>query len=545
MYGWGYRYLEQNQDEIGEMKADAKIRYKKKYDDWRRSPFFTSLGTHVHGAACPKPDLNHALTSEAGVRKRFCIKPPLADPNQIYLLRKFVREWLRENMTPISSDADTSVEHWLENTNYPMWRRQELAAAWDSVDDIWKSKYHTCNSFMKDESYPSYKHARAINSRSDGFKCAVGPIFKLIEEQVYKHPSFIKHVPVVDRPKYITEMLYHEGGKYYTSDYTAFESLFVGELMFAVEFELYRYMTAFLAGGAEFMRLCEKVLAGKNICKFRSFVVSLMATRMSGEMCTSLGNGFSNLMFMLFVSKSVGCTQVRGVVEGDDGLFTMIGTPPTKLDFATLGLVIKPEVHLALNTASFCGMVFDLGDQLTVTDPRKVLATLGWTSRQYARCRPHKLEGLLRCKALSLAHQYPGCPIVSALAHYVLRCTRVQDLTKVISGKNTPQYLREKYLLAIEYFSGQGVPVVSPPHDTRVLVETLYGITIEQQFEIEESLNQLTYIQPLTDDCILNVMPSLWRHYYDNYVNEEGRLSQNLDYPVHCPPTRAGLVREW
>jgi len=276
--------------------------YRKVIDERRRGLVMTSLGCHAVGAALPHPDPCHRDTMIAGVRKRAGFAPPIPDYKLLDEFGVFVEKWCKTNLQPLAPTSDVSVPTWLSKTNYPFHRREELQQKWDSIIDSWEmeERYYRCKSFMKDECYPEYKHARGINSRSDEFKCRVGPVFKLIEEQLYKHPSFIKHVPVKDRPKYILDMLYNPASKYAATDYTAFESLFTALMMEKCEFILYSYMTKFLPCHDGFMRLCRKVLAGTNECYYRDFSMQIEATRMSGEMCTSLGNGFTNLMAMFF-----------------------------------------------------------------------------------------------------------------------------------------------------------------------------------------------------------------------------------------------------
>lgn len=546
-YCYGYRYGEVTLDAIGDIKDDAKVTEPREVDNEKRPVVQVSLGCHVASAACPHPCLSDPITAVAGARKRYCCKPPLAKPTELYLLRRFVRVWIRENLIALPHDTDVSVEAWLEHTNYPAWRKEELRQAWEEVEDIWDpkkaQKYFSCASFIKDEVYPTYKHARAINSRSDAFKCAVGPIFKLIEEQVFNHPAFIKHIPMDQRPEYIFERLHSEGAEYFATDYTAFESQFVAELMSVCEFELYDYMTSCLPTGRDFMDLCTEVIGGKNVCKFRDFVTTLHGTRMSGEMCTSLGNGFSNLMFMLYTCQKVGCRNVTGVVEGDDGLFTMVGTPPTKEDFAELGLIIKADRHTKLETASFCGMVFDLEDRRIVTDPRKVLATFGWTNRQYQSVRPHKLRGLLRSKALSLVYQYPGCPIIASLASYGLRVTEGADASEGLKQRSLSSWEMERREYAIS--NADRFLNVEVGRNSRYLVEELYGITVDQQKEIEQYLDSLQVLQPLAGP-ICNIMPQVWQDYFGSYGSSVDRCDRLISFPiVERWPQMAGFRREW
>lgn len=492
------------------------------------------LGCHVEGIALPQPCPADPATMRAGVMKRFARKPPQSDPELMGKFNSFVRQWIRKNLTQLSPTEDTSIDKWLENTNYPMWRKEELLKKWDEfthLDDPAK-KYKVCKSFMKDETYVAYKHARGINSRSDEFKCIVGPIFKLIEGEVYKIHHFIKHVPVADRPRVISERLDKLGAKFMATDYTAFESLFTAELMEACEFELYDYMTEHLTEHREFMEHCHEILGGTNTCLYKTFVVKLLATRMSGEMCTSLGNGFSNLMIMLFLCQEVGCTEIDGYVEGDDGIFSMVGTPPSSTDFARLGLNIKIELHDRLSTASFCGIIFDEFDKINVTDPREVLASIGWTSTRYARAKKSKLLTLLRCKGLSLAHQYPGCPVIDSLAKYCLRVTRSHDVRSILAkDRHMTMWERDQLLLALK--DEKNIRNVDIPMATRLLVEEKFGLPVEFQLSIErylDSLSELTVLQiPVLRDCC----PWEWGHYCDNYFGGyQNRLSSELDKPA-------------
>lgn len=511
------------------VKKDLKCTEPRLVDLNRRPVIGVSLGPDC-AARLPHADKHDPHTARAGVFKRFGVEPPPILKDELIEFRAFVRSWVRTHFKPLCPESDVSVESWLRDTAYPEWRKEELLAAAEDTGDIWDDVNHRCSSFVKHEGYLTYKHARAINSRTDAFKCAVGPVFKLIEKVVYDHPSFIKHVPVRDRPEYIMGMLYREGAKYVATDFTAFESLFVKELMEACEFELYEWMTSKLSVGPEFMALCKRVLAGTNVCRFKQFVVRLLATRMSGEMCTSLGNGFSNLMFMLYTCKKKGCTEVTGVVEGDDGLFTMVGSPPTTDDFARLGLVIKLEVHTVLSSASFCGLVFDPTDLVNVTDPRKVLASFGWTSGDWYSARPSRLHALLRSKAMSLVHQYPGCPIVQELGLYGLRVTShitVSATLKAIQNKSHGSWRREELLRAF----GSAISPREVPMATRLLVESLYGISVDVQLKIEKYLSSKNDLEQILCPYVEMVMPQVWLDHYGAYVIEDERLSSNLFYP--------------
>jgi len=483
----------------------------------------TSLGCEIKNIALPHPDPGHPATMLAGVKKRFAMQPPSPKKQLLRRFRRFVKKWVHNNMVPLAPDSDVSVQTWLDATNYPAWRKAQLLRKWEAVTNPHDRRYTVVKSFMKDETYVEYKHARAINSRVDEFKCATGPIFKLIEKELFKHEWFIKKVPVCDRPAYIMRLLGH-GAKFFVTDHTAFEAHFTRELMDSCEFILYEYMVQKLPTGGDFMQFVHDAIGGRNRCVFKHFDVYIDATRMSGEMNTSLGNGFSNLMFMLFMAHEKGCENVFGVVEGDDGLFTMSGELPTVEDFANLGLTLKLELADEINVASFCGLVFDPDDLVNVTDPITAMADFGWTSGRYARCSSRRKMELLRCAAMSMAYQYSGCPILSSLAAYGLRVTSgYRAKPGLMDG-----WWRDHWNEMCQNLSSRGA-LKSPQKNTRFLVEKLYGITCEEQIKIESYLDSLDTLQPLDHHVIDYHVPRVWKHYSYHYVRP---IDCRFDYEV-------------
>jgi len=458
-----------------------------------------SLGCHVPVAVPPKPDLSDPDTAEAGVRKRFLCKPPTPNRKKLRKLKAFVAKWVAKNLVPLDAHADTSVETWLASCNYTQDRKSELLKLWQDYSGVLTKRDGRVKSFIKDEPYISFKHARAINSRTDLFKCYVGPTFRLIEEQVYKHPAFIKKIPVADRPQYITDRLQFLGAKFFEGDFAAYESHFVKEIMEAIEFPLYEFMSKHLADGPQWFKTVSDVLGGENHCVFKWFTVDVEATRMSGEMNTSLGNGFANLMLLLFLFHELG-ENINPVVEGDDSLTSFLHKCPTAADFAELGFTIKCAVRDNLSEASFCGIIFDPDDMINVTDPLDVLANFGWCGRNYCHARTGRLRELLRCKSLSYAHQYPGCPIIQSLAQYGLRVTRSVDVSVFIE-KDKGLSLWERQQLRDAREAGQRLwdtRMIRPvPIATRLLVERVFGISVDHQRRLEEYLDSLTEIQPL------------------------------------------------
>jgi len=445
--------------------------------------------------------------------------PQIHNPT-VQKFQTFVREWVRKRLVPIEPDADTSLKCWLEKTTYPRSRKDELSDKWERIGRgrFWKARYHKVKAFVKREQYNKWKHARGIYSRTDEFKCKVGPIFKLIEEQVFKLKYFIKKIPIRDRPKYMRDMLYRVGAKYMATDYTGYESTFVLELMEACEFELYDYMTSGLPEHDEFMNIMRTVLGGVNICEFKQFTAKIKATRMSGEMNTSLGNGFSNLMILLFLMSEIGVDPdtVEACIEGDDCV-CVADQYPTAADFARLGAEIKIEIHENLETASFCGLIYDPVELINVTNPIEVVAQMGWTNDKYLRASPKTKKMLLKVKALSYAHQYPGCPIIQEMAKTVLRLTPSINIENYIkTSRNLDEWNRTQLLEALNY-GIKNLTFPEPGIRTRLLVESQFGITITQQRLIETQFQEMTELAPFRSAICVSLSDPSWVDYYDRY----------------------------
>jgi hypothetical protein len=334
-----------------------------------------------------------------------------------------------------------------------------------------------------------------INSRCDAFKVWSGPLFKSIENYVYEHiPFFIKHVPVPDRPALIMA-LKRAGVYFYATDFTAYESHFTPEFMDICECQLYRHL---LGHSVDSEFLC-KTIMGDNRMRTRSGCrARVKGRRMSGDMCTSLGNGFTNLMLVLFLAAEKK-GQVTGYVEGDDGIFAST-VPLTSDDYSRLGFTIKIEQVSDPCEASFCGMIFTESGQI-IRDPVKVLMGFGWTG-SFINAGQEIMDQLLRAKALSGVYETGQCPIAGALYRYALAQT-VGVCPRFVSD-GFHQVPRDTNTL--EAFN--------PSPTTRALFSKLYGISESCQIQVEKSILSGDF------DTVASLLPAPPEvaQYFDNYV---------------------------
>jgi hypothetical protein len=250
-----------------------------------------------------------------------------------------------------------------------------------------------------------------------------------------------------------------------------------------------------------------KSVGGKQKIIWKDFLMNIVARKCSGEMDTSLTNGFANNMAIEFICKelNIKCTKK---VEGDDGItgLSEYVDPNVFSDwFRKIGLTAKVEMHDDLSTASFCGLVFDTEDKLIITNPTKVLAEFGWTNSSYLNSKTKVKMELIRAKGFSMLYQYPGCPIIQSLALYAIRATIGYRARLNVKSS---YYDRELW----EEMKNKKLEPREVPIRTRFLVEKLYGIAVERQLSLEAYLDSLDQICPLNISEFLE-SPREWTVY--------------------------------
>jgi len=490
-----------------------------------RPPSMVSLGCHVDGACLPHVDMSDADTAYAGACKRVGPFLPKMSVKRRRHFRRFVQRWMKRNLRPLNPSTDFSVEKWLETTHYSLSRKQQLLEKYNNILDPHSRRYKIVKSFIKDETYDDFKHARTINSRTDEFKTLVGPFVKAVEKEVFKNPHFIKYVPMIDRPKTLLDKF---DGKYKyinSTDFTSFEAHF-DDFLEDTEMALYEYMFQHIPMREFIINLLEDGLLHTNVLVFKNFTVSVWRRRMSGEMSTSLGNGFCNLMLILYITHHIMNEKADPLVEGDDGIFGTFTKPPTpSWLYQELGIKLKIETCENIADASFCGNVFDPVELTNTTCPVSTMLSFGWTTSRYLRSTDKRLNELLRSKALSLIHQYPGCPVLSELAQYALRVTpNVRARCGV-----TNEYEREQ----MAEWVGKPLPIKEPGYRTRLLVEKKFGLLVEDQLKIESYLKAKTDLSPISIPCLSVYFKHAHMKYYHNYRhNLDLKHNERMIMPV-------------
>ncbi len=525
MVRYGYRYGEEFQlPAIPPVRDNFTIKTRNYADHDRRRPVAVSLGAHVVGQCQFRPDQSDGPSVAAGLMRRVGAQTKTCNPEMLVRARQFTFDWCRTHLTPLPADHDWSTETWIENTNYSAEFKDYLRKVRNFPFGQLPKKYFRFASFVKEEDYAEPKHLRTIQAPSDELKKHVGPALASVEHEIFKMPCFIKKIPVDQRPKYILERL-GAFSEVRASDFSSFECSWQTAQMQAFELPVIEYMLQDMPGCDAFFEVFNKMELGDIRLVFKWVTAIARSTRKSGTNNTSLSNGVGNMLIHEFAARELDLGELIGVFEGDDGLFRYTsGRFPTTEFYQNLGFDVKLETCESVATASFCGMVFDINELQAVWDPIDVVVRIGWGGSRYTRAKDATLKALLKSKAMSWAHQAPGCPVVAAMAHWILRCTKQYDIRKVLASRNLGWWEREKLLSAI----AAGDPVRQQPGPaTRKLVETKFGLDIATQLAMEQWFDAQTDIRPIP--AFTHNMQ--WETCFDTYVRPLGAHIHD-DYPV-------------
>lgn len=244
-------------------------------------------------------------------------------------------------------------------------------------------------------------------------------------------------------------------------------------------------------------------------------------------MCTSLGNGFTNLMLMKFFCYKHNITDAQGVIEGDDGLFTYHGPCLYNEFFNKLGFQIDISTK-DLNEASFCGNIFTYDSFKTLADPLEVMATASY-SMQGVGARPTELNKLCYLMGFSILCQYGNCPILGEFARKQIRdciCLDPHVREKAIKYLTTSRKLDWWSREILSRTIHEKVVDSEIHYSDRLMIESLYCIPVSAQIEIE---NQLRCSQGLLKSDLLDL---LYSKIHPDWVENYNRIQYSDYVPV-------------
>jgi hypothetical protein len=426
-------------------------------------------------------DVNDPESAVCGCLKRVCMDNLPKDPEFLARLAKNSAAEADQLLLRANYHRLSFVE-WLSLTSYSAKRKEQLIATHarlrghvPSVRDL-----QIVRAFGKLECYTEIKHVRGIYPRNDKAKVTFGPLCKSIELLVFHNSRhFVKGMTNPQKAQRIAQ-LNRPGMRYYSVDFTSFEGQCEKCVMQNCEMILYRKCDQ-----SKECVLMEQVMLGTNKIVFgrgrkKKFEIQIEGRRMSGEMCTSLGNGWTNYM----IAKTI-IEEKLGHVDGDDlrwdGIFegddSLIAVPfeLTAEDFLRHGFKVKECVESPTPfDAKFCCLIV-AEDGTVLRDPVKFFGKFGWT-HQCVLSNDHTMDTLLRAQALSAAYETPQCPIVGAIARHALAVTRGV----------LPRFTPDGYhLIPPDEFV---VPDFAPSIAARAKFAQHFGVCPETQVELERRI---------------------------------------------------------
>jgi hypothetical protein len=468
-------------------------------------------------AVRPRPDLQSRDSAIAGAAHRFACEMPARDPLVVGRFMEFARCFIKARFPRAPADTDVSIEAWLAGAPYTKVRKAQLLKLFADKQCVYGQDYHN-KSFIKCESYDTYKAPRPINSYSDESKAQVGPYAHAADEAIFSTKYFVKHVDVRERPVRLRDTFGTRRVK--GTDFSSMEAHHYedyAELSLIWQSHVLRDVS----GASSYVSLLEEMCMGVNKCEFKSVTVETVQRLMSGKMTTSSDNGVLNLCllkFLLVESNNPGLS-VEGMmecednydvlVEGDDGIFddALINSELV----SSLGLKLKLDSYESFSDASFCGILSDPESLENVTNPYKAMADFAVLDPKWLRSSDSTKADLVRAKALSYAYVYRGAPVITALAHFAMRATSGRDVSWTLRTADAYQHhLLSAALKEQAWKQRQDVTM-----SARILVEKVYGMTIQEQIAVESYLDSLNGLTPINPPCSF---PDLWVKHAADYV---------------------------
>lgn len=533
---------------------------------------------HDINACLPAPDRHDAKSLVFGLCKRLVPELPRATLFERTQMLAFAKRFFKLFFRPIDPSTDRSVETWLQSRNWPQSRKKQVLEAWLAGAGDYD---YQIKAFIKAENYVSWKDPRFICPTNDYMKAKCGPIVSLMEEQVYALPCFVKKVPQKMKLEWIVQQLIG-----YLStiecDITSCEAT-ERDALFAMMEYMDTQFTIDLPEGPEFVR-DQGILMGvyrqmddalvrvnERTVKCDGITIAGNENLNSGMMSTSKRTALKCAMIFMYLREKISGVKLEDVAglpelrhvdaglnciytlpnmhEGDDALAAAERDEAvTALHYAAVGMKSEPRVGYDITGTDFCSLIFDEHELVAVTDVREAYVNFGWAGAEYASCGTKRKRELIRAKSFSLLYQYPGCPILHDLAMAGLRATHGVDLRRFFAVKgHTSSYVMEQYFEA--WTALRGVPLrhlaklkSACGMRTRLLVERLFGVSVDAQRRAETELAAINEIRPL---AVLDpsCFPESWVQYNLLYVRHVNDVKEDfvLDQTPYPRVTRAWI----
>lgn len=459
-----------------------------------RKPMGILQSHRVKGIARPVVDRDDVTSSVLGAMHRVSPKMPGVEDPEEY--KEFSMKVFETFLDPLEMDEIITFIEYLDGTSKGQgWKDNRLEEHQNREKDFKCGGARTMSSFIKDEDYDTWKHARLINGTSKqsyrddvlGFQ---GRYVKSCEKAVYhKLPGLVKSLTPHERAELMTDL-----GDYHTKtigDYKSYESSFSAVKMECVQIAFYEFMFSRLPEGKQVVDAVRRLLTGKNRMKFKGFTWTCMARKMSGETDTALSNALDNLvswMYVLWKKHGITIEQAGKMVyvEGDDNASNLLGHKVEEEDFEQLGLKIVLDDGLEIQETGFCQLYFGMPyNGVICANPWKKLAKFPRVPIRYQGAGSRVFNSLLRAQALSMLYVHRGAPVVHKLALKLLQLT---------SGVNIRDSHANVYLNygldpdAIRHLDWREFVDMDIDDNDRVLVEGAFGMTVEMQHYIEAQI---------------------------------------------------------
>ena len=470
---------------------------------------------HVVGTCRPTPDRDHLKSSVLGVVHRVCGRVPTISLGNCKRLRLTIHRIFDRYLLPMEEGDILSTMDYIDSLDKSADFKANLKK-YAEENGTYGTLFHNpmthrqSDCFIKDECYDDFKHQRNISGQSkkdirNDIAGKYGRFIKSIEHFVYKRlPCNIKHLNLQEKLDKVSKL---PDSGICTSDYSSFESSHRARIGRFVFLPFLQRLLGPLMEWRTIERDSTWIIVGFKKLKYKNFVVEIpLNVEMSGDSHTSLFNWLYNYCVWVTILLDKGYTfeniEEMLVLEGDDVICDKRDAKLSAGDFTAYGLLTKMETDLDLRAAGFCQLYFE-GNTVNA-DPFKKLNSVFRIPQRYLHARRSTHLRLLRAQAISLLCLHAGAPVCTALARALLRLTRSH--TVLICELNI--WLTPQNVVDCDWRMKQFTPVSD---NARLLVERVFGMTIEQQLIVEKMLDEWNggpLDLPVT-------FPDVWTHFYN------------------------------